>query len=169
MRCHLRRLAAVAAAAMAIPLLGAGPASAHWLGYDSVVSNKIDYQDNTVYDDARGWARDQWNNSGDVDIQLDGALTTNDVEFYDQDLSWVSWVAVYYNEAGDDDIVFNRHYMDTYTTTQRRWVAMHEVGNALGLATSFDGQIMQAYVPSAQDAFQYVQPHDQYSYDVLWG
>jgi Matrixin len=171
MRCNVRRLAAVAAVAMALPLLGAIPAAAHWSGYDSVVNNKIDYQDNTDFDDVRNWARDQWNNSGDVDIQLDGSLTKIDVEFYDTDKSWVGWAGAYYYEPGDDDIVFNRHYMDGYTTVKRRFVAMHELGHALGLAHSYTGQVMQESVLEnyPDDPPQYVQPHDQYSYDQLWG
>ncbi len=165
MRCHLYRLAAAAAVAIALPLLGASPAAAHWLGYDSVVSNKIDYQDNTGYDDARNWARDRWNTSGDVDIQLDGPLTTNDVEFYDQNSPWVSWAGLFIPESGDDDIVFNDAYMLGYSTAQRRHVALHELGHALGLGHSYTGQVMQSVVGS----IEYVQPHDQYSYDYLWG
>jgi len=87
----LRRLAAVAAVALGLPLLWTGSASAHFLGYDSVVNSKIDYVDNTKYDDARGWARDRWEDAGDVDIQLDTGWTKADVEFYDSYSPAASW------------------------------------------------------------------------------
>jgi hypothetical protein len=163
---RLRRLMVVAAVAAGFPLLGAGSASAHWLGYDSVVNNKIDYKDSTIYDDARGWARDRWNAAGDVQISLDTSLlVTTDVEFMDLNAPAASWAGLYDNEAGDDDIVFNSAYMSGYSTGQRRHVALHELGHALGLGHSYTGQIMQEYVGS----IQYVQDHDQFSYDYLWG
>ena len=166
MRIHLRRLVAVAAVAAGLPLLGAGPAGAHWLGYDSVVNDKIDYKDSTIYDDARGWARDRWNAAGDIDISLDtSVLVTTDVEFMDLNAPGASWAGLYDNEAGDDDIIFNSAYMSGYSTAQRRNVALHELGHALGLGHSYPGQVMQEYVSS----IQYVQSHDQDSYDYLWG
>lgn len=166
MNSHLRRLAAAAAVAAGLPLLGASPAAAHTpLGYDSVYSNKIDYVDSTIYDDARGWARDQWNNSGDVDIQLDTGWTNSDVVFDDQYNSGVSWAGLYDHEPGNDEIWFNTYRMSGYTTAQRRHVALHELGHALGLGHSYTGQVMQPTVGS----IQYVQPHDQADYDDLWG
>ena len=168
MKRHLRRLAAMTAAAMALPLLGASPAGAHWLGYTSVDADKINHQDNTVYDDARIWATTIWEYSGIIEIHLDviGAGAPNDVEVYDQNAPWESWAGLYIPEAvGDDDIVFNSAYMSGYTTAQRRHVALHEFGHALGLGHSYTGQVMQPVVGS----FEYPQPHDQYSYDYLWG
>jgi hypothetical protein len=161
----LRRLAAVAAVALGLPLLWTGSASAHFLGYDSVVNSKIDYVDNTKYDDARGWARDRWEDAGDVDIQLDTGWTKADVEFYDSYSPAASWAGLYDNESGDDDIIFNTYYLDTYSTAQKRNVALHELGHALGLDHSYSGQVMYDTVSSVQ----YLGSHDLSDYDALWG
>lgn len=160
-----RRLAATAAVALALPLLGASPAAAHWLGFDSVVNDNINYQDNTVYNDAINWATTIWEYSGIVDIQLTPAGGVNDVEFYDQNQPFAGWAGLYINEAGDDDIIFNSAYMGGYTPAQQHHVAMHELGHALGLGHSYTGEVMQTFVGS----IEHPQPHDQFSYDVLWG
>lgn len=165
MQFPIRRLAATAAVGTAVALLGASPASAHWLGFDSVVADNINYQDNTAYDSARSWAVTTWEYSGIVNTQPTPAGAASDVEFYDQNAPAESWAGLYVNEAGDDDIIFNDAYMAGYTLAQQRHVAMHELGHALGLGHSYTGQVMQPFVGT----IEYPEPHDQFSYDYLWG
>lgn len=47
-------------------------------------------------------------------------------------------------------IIFNTYYMDDYTTNQKRNVAIHELGHALGLAhrTGESSSVMQYNVTS---------------------
>jgi matrixin len=161
----LRPLAALAAVALGLPLLWTGSASAHFQGFDSVVSKKIDYIDHTIFDDARGWARDRWEDAGVVDIKLDTGWTNADVEYRDTNNGAVIWDGLYTNQPGDDTITFNRAWMDGYTTAQRRHVALHETGHALGLDHSFSGQVMSGI----NQALQYLGSHDHADYDDLWG
>ena len=164
MKIYLRRLAAAAAVAASFALVSAGPAPAHFLGYDSVHSNKIDYVDSTIYDDARGWARDRWNAAGDVEISLDTGWTNSDLVFMDMAVPYVTWAGLY-SPNGNDAIFFNTVYMDGYSRDRRRNVATHELGHALGLDHSFPGQIMDQYVSSMTT----LGSHDLSDYAVLWG
>lgn len=166
MKRNIWRLAFALAATVALGVGGASPAGAHFLGYDSVDGDEIAYEDHTKWDDARVWARDRWNALGRVDIFPDGFWTNSDIEFTDVNKSWVSWAGLYEYEWWDDtdEIYFNDYYMNGYDTVRRRFVAMHELGHALGLAHSYTGQIMQTYVGS----IQYLQSHDRSDYYALY-
>jgi Matrixin len=164
-RIQSRALAAAAAVAIGLPLLGPGPAAAHWFGWDSVVNNKIDYVDSTDYDDVRNWARDRWNAVGDVDIGLDTGWTNSDLIFHDVNNAAVSWAGLYTPTTAEETITFNDAFMLGYSTERRRHVALHELGHALGLGHSYTGQAMQSFVGT----IEYPQSHDVYSYDYLWG
>ena len=125
-RIHARALAAAAAVAIGLPLLSSGPAAAHWYGWDSVVSNKIDYVDSTDYDDVRNWARDRWNAVGDVDIGLDTGWTNSDLIFHD-----VVAVARTIKYGGDrPQLVFNYRSRETLIWDNPRWQERHGYGTS---------------------------------------
>lgn len=140
-------------------------ASAHFLGYDSVDDREIRYDESTKYNSELSNALWQWNGVGSVDYKVDTWATYEDVHFNDARRSDVSWVGLYSNEWGTDQIYYNVYYMDGYTWCRRTKTVLHEMGHALGLHHSYWPNIMaQGDVGSCT-----LQAHDKSDYRALWG
>lgn len=162
----LRKMWAAVIVASALSIGAAAPASAHFTGYDSVDGSgrDIHYEDNTTYDTALNHAIDEWNQLGEVDITEDTGWTNKDLKFTDVDRSDVTWVGLYDPESGYDLIKFNSFYLDNDTLAQKKNVALHEIGHALGLDHSYVGQVMA----SVQSSVTTTQSHDEADYYDLW-
>lgn len=145
----------------------ASPAYAHFLGYSSVDSGEIRWGDSTSWDDARSHANSTWNGLDPINIAADDWTTYEDVTWRDANDSGVGWDGLYSNSAGTDDIYLNSYYLNGYTTAQRRAVAAHELGHALGLAHSYSDQLMNSC--STCSGYNTPQSHDISDYHSLWG
>jgi hypothetical protein len=160
-RWFLRACVVVVAIVSPLPLL------AHFLGYSSVDGGDIRYSDYTDYDDARRWAISRWNEMGTIDILPDRWWTINDLKWKDTDRSDVSWAGRTSHRpwpGQEDYITLNKFYLRNFTTDRRRNVALHEQGHTLGLAHSFAGQVMYAFVSTLTT----LQNHDKADYNQLW-
>lgn len=143
------------------------PLYAHTLGYSAVDAREIRYTDYTQYDTAYLWARDKWNGFGKVNIAPDTIWTVNDLKWQDAYRSDVTWAGQYTYRGGigeEDYVTFNKYYMQNYTDSKQKNVATHELGHALGLAHSYSGQLMYAYVSTITTP----QSHDISDYNTLW-
>ena len=164
----LRKLTAIAGAVLATlaaALTFSGTASAHFTGFSSVVSYRINWTGTTQYWGARDLAIAEWNALGRVYIgQHSGPSNTADLRFGDTYRADVTWVGLYSNQSGPDSITFNRYYMDQYYSPKKTNTALHELGHALGLNHSFSGQVMRSTVSSITSP----QSHDRSDYSSLW-
>ncbi|MFC8732945.1 snapalysin family zinc-dependent metalloprotease [Luteimicrobium sp. NPDC057192] len=144
--------------------------AAHVNGYDSVDGGEVRYENETVYDGTLRWALDAWNAVGSVDFKPDGALTNADLQVQDRYEDGADWDGLYKNDAGADEIYFNSAYFDGYTYDQRKAVATHELGHALGLAdhTSTSWHAIM-YDHATATGYTTPQAHDKSDYASLWG
>jgi Matrixin len=166
-----RRLAGAVAATLvmvAVGLVDSGPAEAHFSGADSVDGSEIRWEDHTVFDDARVHSINTWNALGRIKILPDGRFTITDLKFKDFNFSNAGWDGIWTANPGADTIGYNRFYFDGYNDTQRRGVAAHEMGHALGLAHSFPGELMVDNTPQ-RGSITTPQSHDIADYHALWG
>lgn len=147
-------------------LLSSTAAYAHFLGYSAVDSGEIRWGSSSVFSTAISHANSQWDALGSINIAADTASTYEDVTYMDVRRSDVTWDGRYSNSAGSDEIEFNRHFMDGYTSTKQKAVATHELGHALGLAHSYSDQIM--YYCSTCSGYTTPQSHDRSDYYSLW-
>ncbi|MEU2224756.1 MULTISPECIES: matrixin family metalloprotease [unclassified Streptomyces] len=155
---------------LSISFTAATPASAHFLGNDSVDDREIRWEDSTRYDDARKHAINAWDNSSlnRINIAPDAWNTIADLEWRDSSRTDVTWDGLWKARTGADAIYLNVAYLKNYGTTKRRGVATHELGHALGLAHSYSGQIMVNNTP-ARGSLTTPQSHDKADYHALWG
>lgn len=152
---------------LAATTVGMPQAQAHFTGCDSTDSGEIRWGGSTTYTDARSHGNSQWNGLGSINIAPDAWNTIEDLTWSDANRSDVTWAGVHtcYSCCATDTIQLNVYYMSGFTTSQRRNVATHELGHALGIGHSYSGQVMYEYVSSVTT----LQSHDISDYRSLWG
>jgi hypothetical protein len=141
---------------------------AHFLGYSSVDIGEIRWGGNTVYSTARDHAHTTWNSLRMIDIKPDTASTYEDVTYGDQWREDVTWAGRYvYWGSLTDNIDFNQYYLSgkNYTSDEKKHVALHEMGHALGLDHTWAPNVMV----SGRYSITKLGPHDIEDYNSLWG
>lgn len=186
-----RRLRLLLAAAACTALVGAVPAPAartaaaaacvggetESKGNSAVDDGEIRWTDNTAYDDARKYAISTWQYSGSkIKIVADSALTSNDVEFKDANLGTRATDPLgRYERHGSfgatDYIIFNKQKLAGASKDRLRYVALHELGHALGLCHKSDTvvSLMWKTAPSPGYEITWIPDVDKTSYKKLWG
>ncbi|MEV1025078.1 hypothetical protein [Streptomyces sp. NPDC050264] len=110
-------------------------------GRSAVDDKEVRWEDETVFDDAIRHAHHAWTSHGlnKVKIKPDDGGTIADLQWQDKKATGPGWKNVYGRYTpfpGADTIYLNRAYLDKNkvhgTTSDRRRVAAHELGHALG-------------------------------------
>jgi hypothetical protein len=142
------------------------PAITHATG--SVGSGReIDWDSSTSYTDERDWANSQWNALGKVAIVKDGLFTLLDLSWKDDNRPTESWDGKWDPALSPNVITLNIGHLKSETLFQRRAVATHELGHALGLFDStYYRQVM--YHMSAFSGVNTPQDRDKDEYNSLW-
>ncbi|MFI1814913.1 matrixin family metalloprotease [Streptomyces sp. NPDC020422] len=187
-----RRLRVLLAAVACAALAGAAPSPAartaaaaapcvrgetEFKANSAVDDGEIRWTDNTAYDDARKFAISGWQYSGSkIKIVADSALTSNDVEFKDANLGTRATDPLgRYERHGSfgatDYIIFNKQKLGGASKNLRRYVALHELGHALGLCHKSDTlvSVMWKTAPSPGYEITWIPDVDKTSYKKLWG
>ncbi len=160
-------LALVATTALA---MGAGAASAHEFGFDSVNNGEIRYEDHTQFGDARRFGVKKWNKLDSISIRQ--ASSGASLEFRDYNCKDGN-MGYYLFKSGADTINFNVREMNKLSKFNQRGTAVHELGHALGLAHPGEAKHW------CEDSVMYYtfcdgnpntpQAHDKKDYYELWG
>jgi hypothetical protein len=166
----MRRLTFTAFSAVVLLVSsGAGVASAHFLGEDSVDGNEIRYEDYSRWDDSHVNAEREWEGLvGGVNIAPDSITTIADLEL--RDYSANDGLCGYWDgRTGADLLRLNNSYYNGATTTNRRACTLHEWGHAHGLAHSFNDQVMDdCPVSACGSVYTTPQAHDRADYYAKW-
>ncbi|MFE5974319.1 matrixin family metalloprotease [Streptomyces sp. NPDC056460] len=146
-------------------------------GHSAVDDGEIRWTDNTAYDDARKFAISTWQFSGSkIKIVADSAITSNDLEFKDGNLGTsASAPLAQYERHGSigatDYVVFNKQKLRGASKNRLRYVALHELGHALGLCHKADTvvSLMWKNAPSPGYEITWIPDVDKANYKNLWG
>jgi hypothetical protein len=156
--------------ALLLIIVGAGTASAHPLGYDSVDGDQIIYKDKTRYNKELNFAVRQWNELGSVSIEKGGNRQPGtDLVVRDYRNCKDGLFGYYEQKKGADVIGLNSCTLNKnkYDAVDRRGTVVHEMGHALGLADNnlCNRSIMCGH---GQTPFDTPQKHDVHDYYRLW-
>ncbi|MEV0452833.1 matrixin family metalloprotease [Streptomyces sp. NPDC050600] len=118
-----------------------------------------------------------WQYSGSkIKIVADSALTSNDVEFKDGNLGTrasdpLGRYERHSSFGATDYIIFNKQKLAGASRDRRRYVALHELGHALGLCHKSDAlvSLMWKTAPSPGYEITWIPDVDKTSYKKLWG
>lgn len=146
-------------------------------GFSAVDDGEIRWTDETSYDDARTFAIKAWQYRGSkIKIVEDSAITSNDVEFKDADLGTNAGAPLgRYERHGSigatDYIIFNRQKLRGASRDRLRYVALHELGHALGLCHKSDAivSLLWKNAPSPGYEITWIPDVDKANYKKLWG
>ncbi|MFE3074305.1 matrixin family metalloprotease [Streptomyces sp. NPDC059247] len=146
-------------------------------GQSAVDDGEIRWTDETAYDDARKFALSTWQYSGSkIKIVGDSAITSNDLEFRDRNLGTraADPLAQYERNSGigaTDHVTFNKQKLRDSSKNRLRYVALHELGHALGLCHKSDSivSLMWKSAPSAGYEITWIPDVDKSNYRKLWG
>lgn len=145
--------------------IGTAYAANYVLGYSAVDDDEIRWGGSTSYSTQWNSGVSTWNALDPITIAPDTASTYQDLTISDTSKSSVTWAGQYSNSVGSDTIKFNSYYMSGYTSSKRQNVTTHELGHALGLAHSYSGNVMYAYVSTRTS----LGSQDTADYHYLWG
>ncbi|MEU9028998.1 hypothetical protein AB0D46_16040 [Streptomyces sp. NPDC048383] len=142
----------------------------------SVDDGEIRYTASSKYGDAIQYAVKAWQYSrSKIKVLPDSATTVNDLHFSDYSenrntsANWTRNAAI----GATDHIRFNTARMGQWSRTTQRWIAVHELGHALGLCHKSNGGA--SYVKSVmwtdpiEAGFADPQDVDKANYRKLWG
>ncbi|MER7758122.1 hypothetical protein [Streptomyces sp. NPDC097619] len=166
------------AAAPAPCVSGEGPESR--TRNNSVDEGEIRWSDGTVYDDARAFAvsAEGWSYRGArIAILPDTAVTSDDLAFVDYNggtsanapLGSYQWRPAF---GATDRVRFNRQKLNArpYDTRDfRRFVALHEIGHALGLCHKATTVVSLMWKAAPSTPVTWVPDTDKANYRTLWG
>ncbi|RID82607.1 cell surface protein [Mesobacillus zeae] len=113
------------------------------LTWDLVDSGKhLDWDGSTKYQTSFDSGKNVWNGYKSGVIRKDSAYVIQDVSI--SDYSEKSNTGAVTSSGGT--IKFNSYVMDTLSSTEKKNVAIHELGHALGLAHNTSSDVMYAYI-----------------------
>lgn len=139
-------------------------ASAHFSGYSAVDEMEIRYGGSTQYTTAQSHSFSKWNDLSKVNIAPDTTWTFEDLTYWDYYDAGDTAAAWYTHYVGSDSIRFNEYLMNQYTADQKKHVALHELGHALGLAHSYSPNVMYADLSGRTE----LGAHDEEDYYTLY-
>lgn len=148
-------------------MLPLSPASAHFLGEDSVDDGEIRFDTSTEQVEPLAHAIAVWNARGQIKITPDNIWNVQDLMVSDVDWPFDDACGAWRQSDGHDDIWINLPYFRPLDNDGKDSCMTHEWGHALGIDHNGDYNVMDAdWTPTVE-----TEPrcHDKEDYRTLWG